>query len=89
MTNALQNLPPEMQERLAQIMAGQQITGNAPAAPVPARSPFRSLQVIRSAPNSCPVQPLPGPWLSPRERQARVPLRLGRGRYTLRARREP
>tara|TARA_X000001382_G_scaffold109049_1_gene85159 strand:+ start:6005 stop:6424 length:420 start_codon:yes stop_codon:yes gene_type:complete len=36
MTNALQNLPPEMQERLAQIMAGQQITGNAPAAPVPA-----------------------------------------------------
>ena len=35
MTNALQNLPPEMQERLAQIMAGQQPTGNAPAAPTP------------------------------------------------------
>lgn len=35
MTNALQNLPPEMQERLAQIMAGQQVTGNAPAAPTP------------------------------------------------------
>ena len=30
MTNALQNLPPEMQERIAQIMAG-----NAPAAPTP------------------------------------------------------
>lgn len=35
MTNALSNLPPEMQERLAQIMAGQQPTGNAPAAPTP------------------------------------------------------
>ena len=35
MTNALQNLPPEMQERLAQIMAGQQIPGNTPAAPAP------------------------------------------------------
>ena len=35
MTNALQNLPPEMQERLAQIMAGQQVAGNAPAAPTP------------------------------------------------------
>tara|TARA_R100001198_G_scaffold61607_1_gene35839 strand:+ start:1523 stop:1894 length:372 start_codon:yes stop_codon:yes gene_type:complete len=35
MTNALQNLPPEMQERLAQIMAGQQPAGNAPAAPTP------------------------------------------------------
>ena len=34
MTNALQNLPPEMQERLAQIMAGQAL-GNAPAAPTP------------------------------------------------------
>lgn len=34
MTNALQNLPPEMQERLAQIMAGQ-APGNAPAAPTP------------------------------------------------------
>ncbi len=32
--NALQNLPPEMQERLAQIMAGQ-APGNAPAAPTP------------------------------------------------------
>ena len=35
MTNALSNLTPEMQERLAQIMAGQQPTGNAPAAPTP------------------------------------------------------
>ena len=35
MTNALQNLPPEMQERLAQIMAGQQVAGNVPAAPTP------------------------------------------------------
>ena len=35
MTNALENLPPEMQERLAQIMAGQQAVGNAPAAPTP------------------------------------------------------
>ena len=34
MTNALQNLPPEMQERLAQIMAGQ-APGNAPAPPTP------------------------------------------------------
>jgi hypothetical protein len=33
MTNALQNLTPEMQERLAQIMAGQQ--AQAPAAPAP------------------------------------------------------
>ncbi len=32
--NALQNLTPEMQERLAQIMAGQ-APGNAPAAPTP------------------------------------------------------
>lgn len=35
MTNALSNLTPEMQERLAQIMAGQVPTGNAPAAPTP------------------------------------------------------
>ena len=35
MTNALQNLTPEMQERLAQIMAGQVPAGNAPAAPTP------------------------------------------------------
>ena len=35
MTNALQNLSPEMQERLAQIMAGQQAPVNAPAAPAP------------------------------------------------------
>lgn len=35
MTNALQNLPPEMQERLAQIMAGQQVGGNAPTVPAP------------------------------------------------------
>jgi hypothetical protein len=34
MTNALQNLTPEMQERLAQIMAGQ-APGNAAAAPTP------------------------------------------------------
>jgi len=35
MSNALENLPPEMQARLAQIMAGQQAVGNAPAAPTP------------------------------------------------------
>lgn len=35
MSNALQNLTPEMQERLAQIMAGQAPGNNAPAAPTP------------------------------------------------------
>ena len=33
--NALQNLTPEMQQRLAQIMAGQTPGDNAPAAPTP------------------------------------------------------
>jgi len=42
MTNALENLPPEMQARLAQIMAGAQATGQAtiptePIAPVAQR----------------------------------------------------
>lgn len=32
MSNAIENLPPEMQARLAAIMAGQQQQGNAPAA---------------------------------------------------------
>ena len=33
MTNALENLPPEMQARLAQIMAGAQATGQATVQP--------------------------------------------------------
>ena len=44
MTNALENLPPEMQARLAQIMAGAQATGQAtiPTEPVapPAPAPI-------------------------------------------------
>jgi hypothetical protein len=44
-SSALQNLPPEMQARLAQIMAGQVPGNNAPAAPtqpapVPAQRPI-------------------------------------------------
>nr|BDD45502.1 hypothetical protein 14 [Paracoccaceae bacterium] len=35
MSNAIENLPPEMQARLAAIMAGQQQESNAPAAPTP------------------------------------------------------
>ena len=55
MTNALQNLTPEMQERLAQIMAGQQPAGNAPAAPTP------------PAPVAAPTQGLQNPGaLAPR-----------------------
>ena len=43
MTNALQNLPPEMQARLAQIMAGALATGQAtvPTEPVAAVAPQR------------------------------------------------
>ena len=33
MSNSIENLPPEMQARLAAIMAGQQQQGNTPAAP--------------------------------------------------------
>ena len=35
MSNALENLPPELQARIAQIMAGQAPEGAAPAAPTP------------------------------------------------------
>ena len=40
MTNALQNLPPEMQERIAQIMAGNAPAAPTPPAPVAAQAPM-------------------------------------------------
>jgi len=51
MTNALQNLPPEMQERLAQIMAGQQAPVNAPPAPAPI-SPIAPVAPVAPRPPS-------------------------------------
>ena len=43
MTNAIENLPPEMKARLAQIMAGQNAEGAAPAAPAPQPAPAQQV----------------------------------------------
>jgi hypothetical protein len=59
MSNALENLPPEMQARLAQIMAGAQATGQAviptePVAPVvqrPLAPPAPAREVIIKPPS--------------------------------------
>ncbi len=49
-SSALQNLPPEMQARLAQIMAGQVPGNNAPAAPTQP-APVAAQQPIAKAPS--------------------------------------
>ena len=60
MTNALEHLTPEMQERLAQIMAGQQAKAAAQAQPVaPTQIPVQP--PVQQAPPAPPVPPAPKP----------------------------
>lgn len=59
MTNPLQNLPPEMQARLAQIMAGTQAPQQQPTPPVPQPAPQvqQPLYAPQSAEPAAPVKP--------------------------------
>nr|BDD47465.1 hypothetical protein 39 [Pelagibacteraceae bacterium] len=47
MSNAIENLPPEMQARLAAIMAGQQQNNASPEAPVAQSAPQQQAPVVK------------------------------------------